>query len=87
MTNLITSLLQIVQGFINAILSLLETVLSLFKTFVEDVVILAKSTVEFFLKNIVVLGAVAVVFVGFSVLQQRNHGGVRPKAQGLKKQM
>ncbi|GAA5937711.1 hypothetical protein JCM1841_002559 [Sporobolomyces salmonicolor] len=87
MTNLITSLLQIVQGFINAILSLLETVLSLFKTFVEDVVILAKSTVEFFLKNIVVLGVVAVVFVGFSVLQQRNHGGVRPKAQGLKKQM
>ncbi|GAA5895241.1 hypothetical protein JCM5296_002021 [Sporobolomyces johnsonii] len=86
MTNLITSLLQIVQGFINAIVSLLETVLSLFKTFVEDVVILAKSTVEFFLKNIVVLGVVAAVFVGFSVLEQRNRGGVRNKAQGLKKQ-
>ncbi|GAA5879174.1 hypothetical protein JCM1840_006217 [Sporobolomyces johnsonii] len=86
MTNLITSLLQIVQGFINAIVSLLETVLSLFKTFVEDIVILAKSTVEFFLKNIVVLGVVAAVFVGFSVLEQRNRGGVRNKAQGLKKQ-
>ncbi|KAI5479580.1 hypothetical protein MNV49_003317 [Pseudohyphozyma bogoriensis] len=75
MPSLVASIFDVIQGIINSILAVVQSILHVFETIVAQVFELGKSLIAFVFNNILILGILAVGFVGWTALQQSNRQG------------
>ncbi|GAA5896590.1 hypothetical protein JCM6882_005735 [Rhodosporidiobolus microsporus] len=72
MTGLFSSLAEIIEGFIHAILAVIGTALNVVRTFLKETIGLAAETTEFVLRNFLVLGLIGALFIGYQLYNQNT---------------
>jgi len=77
----ISSIFGIFHNLLNSVFAVFQSILAVFQTILTSAFELAKGLLDFVMSNILVLGVIAVGFVIYTAVLQRN--GTAPAGQGL----
>ncbi|KAF3941075.1 hypothetical protein ABW19_dt0205615 [Dactylella cylindrospora] len=76
--NFFSAIIGIFQNLLNSVFAVFTSILALFQTAISSVFELGKSFIGFLFSNIVILSVMAVAFVVYTAIMQRNAGGAGP---------
>ncbi|KAF6227959.1 hypothetical protein HO133_007687 [Letharia lupina] len=74
-SNLISSLFEILTGIVRSVFSAVQSVFGLARDLIASIFDLMSGLVGFVLGNIVIIGVLVAVYVGYSAYRQKNQGG------------
>ncbi|KAF6230857.1 hypothetical protein HO173_010973 [Letharia columbiana] len=74
-SNLLSSLFEILTGIVRSVFSAVQSVFGLARDLIASIFDLMSGLVGFVLGNIVIIGVLVAVYVGYSAYRQKNQGG------------
>jgi len=74
-SNLFSSLFEILGGILNSVFSAVQSVFGLAQDLISSIFDLMSGLVGFVLCNIVIIGVLVAAYVGYSAYRQKNQGG------------